>query len=526
MPKGTIPNKSSKKGARNIPQPADGEAGKSAVFVLSKMPDPIDLLQALPGFVLKVENPSPIRKFTILDCHDRSIQRSGRILLECTGNLHLYDVRSGVSSQRCKGQGKFLADLPDGPVKVALTGFPKLRALTPLGEGKLSRSDILVLDEVQKTQVRGSSLTLQTANGQAVLFRIEAMRGYERTFGRIRDALAGGETNVAAAAKFLFLDAQIYEAKPSVSLGKTEPAIDAAVDIIKTFLMVARQNESGIVADTDTEFLHDYRVSLRRVRSVLSLFKGVFSDAQTTLLKQEFSDLMAVTGRLRDLDVYLLEKDKFYNLVPSDLHSGLTQLFNRFEAERKREHSRLSRYLCQADYDARMQHLEFLFQDCTNLEPGPNAKLGAYDYARTLIWKRYRKVCKLARGITPTTPDEAVHDLRIHCKKLRYLMEFFGPLFDKTAFKTIIKPLKRLQDNLGLFNDCSVQQAALLDFVAQQTSRTGQANAELSMSVGGLIAVLDQKQKHERTRVIANFQHFDSAEVRRLSRSLFQDAKE
>ena len=71
--------------------------------------------------------------------------------------------------------------------------------------------------------------------------------------------------------------------------------------------------------------------------------------------------------------------------------------------------------------------LAALFADLKRLEPGPNADRGAYGYACALIWKRYRKVCKLARSITPDTPDEIVHDLRIDCKKLRYLMEFFRP---------------------------------------------------------------------------------------------------
>ena len=39
-------------------------------------------------------------------------------------------------------------------------------------------------------------------------------------------------------------------------------------------IMVA--NEPGMRADLDTEFLHDYRVSLRRTRSLLGQIKNVF----------------------------------------------------------------------------------------------------------------------------------------------------------------------------------------------------------------------------------------------------------
>ncbi|MCX8955640.1 CHAD domain-containing protein, partial [Ruegeria sp. NA] len=81
-----------------------------------------------------------------------------------------------------------------------------------------------------------------------------------------------------------------------------EPSGEVAAKIIQTYLRVARQNEEGVIADIDTEFLHDYRVSLRKIRSVISLFKSVLSVAQTAELKRVFSDLMTRTVPLRDLD--------------------------------------------------------------------------------------------------------------------------------------------------------------------------------------------------------------------------------
>ena len=259
---------------------------------------------------------------------------------------------------------------------------------------------------------------------------------------------------------------------------------------------------------------------LRRIRSVLSLFRGVYSDAQTKRLRQEFSGHMSATGRLRDLDVCLLKRKIFqpFTASPSCRIAGDVR---RFEAERHQELTKLSRRFRSADYKQAMQALTYMFQDHRHPKPGPNAEAGAYGYARTLIWKRYRKVCKLARSITPETPDKVVHELRIHCKKLRYLMEFFAPLFDKSAFKTTIKPLKKLQETLGNFNDFSVQQMFLLDFVAQSSTRTGRANGQLAMAVGGLIAVLNQRQQVERDRVITNFRHFDSPKIRRLFHTQF-----
>ncbi|WP_170381389.1 CHAD domain-containing protein [Ruegeria atlantica] len=480
--------------------------------------------KALDGLTPEFETPKAAQSFEVLDCHDQSLRADGRMLIESNGMLQLLQRDQDDVVQDCSGKGQFVQDLPDGPVRAALKKFPKLCAMMSMGSGTMEVSRFAVLDKLQKTQVRGRVLSLTTKQGQATILNVHPMRGYDRAFRTVCAALgnmAGTVEGIEPLLQHLFPDVVRYSAKPKIKLSTQEPSIEVAADIIHTFLTVARQNEAGVVADIDTEFLHDYRVSLRRVRSVVSLFKGVFSPEQTAVLKQEFADLMSSTGRARDLDVYLLEKELYFNLIPSNLHVGVEVMFAQFAKERTRALVELSRRFRSADYDRQMKDLLVLFADTKGLEPGPNADRGAYDYACALIWKRYRKLCKRARGITPETPDENVHDLRIACKKLRYLMEFFAPLFDKGDFKTLIKPLKKLQDNLGLFNDYSVQQEALVEFVSAQSNAQGRANAQLAMAVGGLIAVLNQRQRAERERVVANFQRFDSPDIQNLFRTLF-----
>nr|WP_321253365.1 CHAD domain-containing protein [uncultured Ruegeria sp.] len=496
----------------------------AGVYVVEGKFDPLACNKGLKGLALRVEGGDPAQSFNWLDCHDQSLGSAGSILLEVGETLRLLQGNAEFPVQKGAGTGKFVQDLPDGPVRDALNGFPKLRALMNLGAGDLEIQEFAAVDDLEKTRVRGELISLKSENRQATLVRVRSLRGYEPAYETICAALqetAGDEGGLDVVYPILFPETPPYQSKPIVLLGKEEPSIEVAVDLMRTFLAVARRNEAGVIADIDTEFLHDYRVSLRRVRSVLSLFKGVFSPAHTNALKRQFSDLMAPTGRLRDLDVYLLEKDMYFSLIPPNLHEGVEAMFRQFQTERAQNLSSLSRRFRSAAYQKQMDDLAALLAAPQSLQPGPNAERGAYQYACALIWKRYRKVCKRARRISPMTPDKAVHDLRIDCKKLRYLMEFFAPLFDAKAFKSIIKPLKKLQDNLGRFNDCSVQQDALLGFVTKQSNTQGRVDAQMALAAGGLISVLDQRQKSERDRVIANFNHFDSPDIRHLFRSLF-----
>ena len=70
--------------------------------------------------------------------------------------------------------------------------------------------------------------------------------------------------------------------------------------------------------------------------------------------------------------------------------------------------------------------------------------------AQLLIGKRYRGVLRRGREITSASSDESLHALRIRCKRLRYLLEFFRPTYGE-LLKAETTRLKELQDVLGEF---------------------------------------------------------------------------
>jgi CHAD domain-containing protein len=320
-------------------------------------------------------------------------------------------------------------------------------------------------------------------------------------------------------------DKRMYCSKPSIALNPEAPARETTRSIISTYIHVARENEAGIQADYDTEFLHDYRVSLRKVRSVLSLFKGVYSEDDTARLRQTFADIMKQTNRLRDLDVYLLEKSLYFSMVPESMHEGLNVMFEVFATERQQELKHVIDMLHSETYTRTITELAEQFTRSDVLKSGSKGDEPTLPFARQLIWKRYNKVCKIARRINADTPDEEVHVLRIQCKKLRYLMEFFTPLFPQKTIKKLIKALKRLQDNLGRFNDFSVQQRSLQAFL-QDYSEHHHNTMKLAESIGALITVLHQRQSEERHQILENFARFDSARTRATFCTLFTQENE
>jgi 8-oxo-dGTP pyrophosphatase MutT (NUDIX family) len=105
--------------------------------------------------------------------------------------------------------------------------------------------------------------------------------------------------------------------------------------------------------------------------------------------------------------------------------------------------------------------------------------------AQQLIGKRYEVVFRHGRAITPGSSSESLHALRIQCKRLRYLFEFYYPIYGETL-KPEIKKLRKLQDVLGEFQDASVATQQLRQYVESVPKRT--RKRDRSIASGHLIS--------------------------------------
>jgi CHAD domain-containing protein len=84
--------------------------------------------------------------------------------------------------------------------------------------------------------------------------------------------------------------------------------------------------------------------------------------------------------------------------------------------------------------------------------------------------------------------------------------------------------MKRLQDNLGAFNDLSVQQQMLgarLDALRSRNLQT----IRLGAALGGLIALLNSRHQQVRSRFEATFEQFSETRVSALLKTMLDGRK-
>ncbi|GFE62807.1 CHAD domain-containing protein [Geobacter sp. AOG2] len=477
-------------------------------------------------------HPQESRTLTFWDTFEWGLWFGGHVLYSSDGVYRLCVREDGwpgatVCEERAGGGRRFWHDFGTGVMRTALRGMLGLRGLAPVAEGifRLRRCDLRNETGKIVCRLEWSTVSSGTRGEDALLHscRVMPLVGYEAEAVRVaellirRGARTSGDGPVAALLRLAGRVPRKYTLRPVFGLETDTPAREAVGRIVRSILEIAEGNVPGLLEDLDTEFLHDYRICLRKVRSVLSLVKGVYPAGETARMRTILGDLARQTNRLRDLDVYLLARDEYLGLLPPALRPALDGMFADFSAEREREVRRMAAKLRSASTRRLLREVEEFFSASALHEPTEAADLPVGPLAFRRIYRRYRKIRGMAAGIGAETPDEAVHRLRIECKKLRYLMEFFDELIPREEGARMLGLLRRLQNRLGEFNDALVQQKSLMSY--GERKRPG---SQAALGVGGLVAVLYRRQQEARGQIEKALEGFCGGATAALFRRTFK----
>ena len=460
------------------------------------------------------------RVLTFWDTFEWGLWFGGHLLYSCGGTYHLC-VRDGgwIGKELCCEKGvagrRFWGEFQNSAMRAHLEGLLGVRGLAPVVEGTFHRFQDELRNERGKIVCRleWEYVSEGKRGGEELLHscRLHPLLGYEAEAAQVMARLttAGAGTTGDGPLELLLRrrgrTPRQYTLRPSFGLKEGTPAREAVGRIVRTMLGIAMSNLPGLLSDLDTEFLHDYRICFRKIRSVLALVKGVYPPEETLRMRTILGDLARQTNRLRDLDVYLLAREEYLALLPPGLRPALEGMFRDFAVERGGEvRSVISRLRAPSCRQLHRELEEYFGEEMPHGDtPAAGLPVGALAFRR--IHARYKKIRRLAGGIGAETSDEAVHQLRIECKKLRYLLEFFSELIPPEEGGALQKLLRRLQGRLGDFNDASVQQQSLLTYWNEKGT-----GSDVALGVGGLVSILYYRQQCTRTLIQQALEEFCS----------------
>lgn len=464
------------------------------------------------------------KTIVFLDTLDKRLMKSSTALIQ-TGTeyeLHDFDISKPVLkvTLRRKTAPKVWQDFPEGIFRETLKNIIDFRALVKLTEAELDTHSYSILDKAKKTVLRFSFEKLFiTADDGAVKvidrsLMLRPVKGYEDFKKKALAAIAENGVRKAADDRHGFqvllnnLGLHISAVKPIEITSPEINTVDAVLEIHRYLFQKMQEHERGVLLDVDSECLHDFRVCVRKIRSALSQIKNVFDEECLKLYKDTFREIGRITNKTRDIDVYLLRKDYYLSIVPDALKPALDRFFSKIRTKGKLESKKLRCYLLSPEYARFKKEWELclkLKNDCK----GKNSAKPALLTARKYIRKSYKAVMLQGRSISPASKEDDLHELRIECKKLRYMMDFFAPLFPEKSIKTLTEQLKKLQDCLGEFNDLRVQQDSLFEKL-HEVKNYKHEPINLAAAIGGLLTYIDIEKRKTRSAFTEIFKEFSS----------------
>ena len=242
------------------------------------------------------------------------------------------------------------------------------------------------------------------------------------------------------------------DAKPARA---TTPRLEADMDpraaaraIVGAALDQLQANEEGLIAASNPEFVHQARVALRRVRSVLRIFRDAIGRERARAWREELAAATRALGDARDWDVFTDETLSAIAAAYGDetLTRSLAQLAG---AKRRQARAGARDAIRSQAYASAILHVSAWLASPDAEEAGPER---IREFAVRVLEKRHKRLKEELERL-PELDIEERHRVRIHAKRLRYGVDGVASVMGGEAAKRFARRLSDLQDVLGRAND-------------------------------------------------------------------------
>ena len=252
---------------------------------------------------------------TLLDSFDWRLYGASEALeqrADVGGSSLVWETLAGAEIQAvtpAREAPRRAADLPAGPLRERLGPLLGPRALLPQVKlwGKQRRLRVLTSAgeavarlEIREERLRGKAQILGS-------LRVLAEPGHEALAEAVRSHLSEDlrlvlldQGPVIAALEAAGARPGAYDPSVRVPLEPEMPAERATRAILRRLLSTMQVNVPGLCRNLDCEFLHDFRIAVRRTRTALAQLRGTLPSRAVAHYRAEFTMPLRYRGERRD----------------------------------------------------------------------------------------------------------------------------------------------------------------------------------------------------------------------------------
>ena len=208
----------------------------------------------------------------------------------------------------------------------------------------------------------------------------------------------------------------------------------------------------------DVEFVHDLRVSVRRLTEVAGLLTVLMDKGSARAVEESLKGLRKAAGELRDLDVTAEHLTRWR--MPGPLKKCAKEMVERVGARRGELEQALRAATTSASVAGTMVLLARVLEEQAKPESIADAGMKLRRELNKRIGQRRKKLKRDFGKAAKKQRAEVLHEARIAAKKLRYVVELEREL-DEKGNKKELKFLKGMQELLGDHHDVHVIEEGL-----------------------------------------------------------------
>jgi CHAD domain-containing protein len=251
------------------------------------------------------------------------------------------------------------------------------------------------------------------------------------------------------------------------------------------------RQEPGVRVGEDPEAVHQTRVATRRLRSDLRTFAPLLEEEWGRDVGEKLRWLGGLLGVARDADVlHARLKSKAESLPEEDRPAG-AKLAAELTTDQEQARAQL---LAGMGEDRYLGVVQTLLDAARSPRLLPEGHQSADSVGPGLLAGPWRKLRKEVKGLGDPPADDALHEVRIRAKRVRYAAEALAPVLGKRA-AGFARAAADLQEILGEHHDAIVTGRLLRE-------RSAGAPAEVAFAAGelaGLEAAAADKARSEWT---------------------------
>jgi CHAD domain-containing protein len=244
-------------------------------------------------------------------------------------------------------------------------------------------------------------------------------------------------------------------------LSPSQPTYEVAQCVLKTRLTTVWQwlPLAAEKSDENVEYVHQLRIATRRAVEALRVFSNLIPEKTYQDMRMRLRKIRLAADEARDWDILA---NLFLQGV-ADLGGGIgKKVLEQIRVRRQGAQQPIVTIYKELQSEKFPEWIDKLLEDVCS-QRHRKAKLKFKGQAQRFLKTVLKKFFKAADA--DLSNDEALHNLRIRTKKLRYTMEIVAIAFELAFRERLYPRMSLLQDFMGVVNDHATTKELFRDWV-------------------------------------------------------------